>query len=293
MNKFMIKFLGFKINFCYLIIFLFVIFGTLIAFQARAHDLWCFGEAECDTIGCPNRVNCPEIPGYINYCKSTDMQCGRGLACAEYYIEVCQYDPIITYRHENCCDNWGWNNERRCGGCCGDAENCVGYDPSAIYYWHNQNEVWQCSYGDNQNSQYWFVQDCGTDGCDAWAVTGCNGGYIQESRTCHDRGCSGGSCFDNTSTETRDSTNCDASDTCVGTTYRDWYCSGGACTYTDYSDDSRCNNPPNVPTWAAPPHNAWINYNPTFQVRVTDPDNDSVAAYFWINGHPTPYNWGI
>jgi len=43
------------------------------------------------------------------------------------------------------------------------------------------------------------------------------------------------------------SENCDSYDGCVGTTYRDWYCSGGNCTYTDYPNDSRCVAPNNLP----------------------------------------------
>lgn len=58
----------------------------------------------------------------------------------------------VGNRHENCCDNWGWNNVERCGGCCGPAENCVGYDNSAPYYWHNSNDLWQCSYSDSSDS---------------------------------------------------------------------------------------------------------------------------------------------
>jgi len=67
-----------------------------------------------------------------------------------------------------------------------------------------------------------------------------------------------------------------------------WSCQSGSCVYTPPA-----NNPPDYPTIAAPPHNTWINYNPTFQVGVTDPDGDNIWAYFWLNGHPTPYNWGI
>ena len=42
--------------------------------------------------------------------------------------DSCTQDFYFTksFRHENCCDNWGWNGAERCGGCCGPAENCVG-----------------------------------------------------------------------------------------------------------------------------------------------------------------------
>ena len=69
---------------------------------------------------------------------------------------------VAGARHENCCDNWGWNGVSRCGGCCGPAANCVGYDASAPYYWHNANDLWQCSYSDSSNSIYHLTQ---VNGC--------------------------------------------------------------------------------------------------------------------------------
>ena len=50
------------------------------------------------------------------------------------------------------------------------------------------------------------------------------------------------------------------------------------------------NNPPNIPTLIAPPHNTWINYNPTFQARISDPDNNNVRAYFNVLGYGD--GWG-
>ena len=54
-----------------------------------------------------------------------------------------------------------------------------------------------------------------------------------------------------------------------------------------------CNNSPNTPTLIAPPHNTWINYNPTFQAQVSDPDvDDDVRAYFNISGYGNGWgNW--
>ena len=50
------------------------------------------------------------------------------------------------------------------------------------------------------------------------------------------------------------------------------------------------NDPPNAPTLIAPPQDTWINYDPTFKVGVSDPNNDSVAAYFLI--YEYTYAWG-
>ncbi len=50
-----------------------------------------------------------------------------------------------------------------------------------------------------------------------------------------------------------------------------------------YGDPFTCavvNNPPYAPAPVAPPHNTWINYNPNFQARVSDPDGGNVRAYF-------------
>jgi len=59
--------------------------------------------------------------------------------------------------------------------------------------------------------------------------------------------------------------------------------------------DNACvpaNNPPNTPTLIAPPHNTWINYNPTFKARISDPDNDDVRAYFNVSGYGNGWgNW--
>lgn len=51
------------------------------------------------------------------------------------------------------------------------------------------------------------------------------------------------------------------------------------------------NRPPDVPdtvTPNSPPHDIWINYNPTFQAKVSDPDGNNVRAYFYAPAS----NWG-
>ena len=48
------------------------------------------------------------------------------------------------------------------------------------------------------------------------------------------------------------------------------------------------NNPPNIPALVAPPHNTWINYNPTFTATVSDSDGGNVRAYFSAPAD----NWG-
>jgi len=76
-----------------------------------------------------------------------------------------------------------------------------------------------------------------TDDCSPLGSTGeqCSGNYVQ-TRTCGDYDAD--SCFEWSSWS--NTTNCDSSDGCVGTTYRNYYCSGGSCTYSSSYNDSRC-----------------------------------------------------
>ena len=66
-------------------------------------------------------------------------------------------------------------------------------------------------------------------------------------------------------------------------------------------DYNPANSPPNTPTLVAPPHNVWINYNPTFKAYVSDPNGSSqqVLAYFsyggwgsWVSGAGGTSSWG-
>jgi len=84
---------------------------------------------------------------------------------------------FIPCRNENCCDNSGWNNATRCGGCCGPAANCVAYDFSAPYNWHRSNEVWRCQYAVNQNSIYHFVENCEARGA-GWSCQNGSCAYV-------------------------------------------------------------------------------------------------------------------
>jgi hypothetical protein len=53
------------------------------------------------------------------------------------------------------------------------------------------------------------------------------------------------------------------------------------------------NYPPNTPELRDPPHNTWINYDPTFKAKVTDPNtSDTLRAIFQILGYATsPGDW--
>jgi len=134
--------------------------------------------------------------------------------------------------------------------------------------------------------------NCGTNSCDNWTACGCDGDFIKECRTCHTRGCNSGSCFDNPYTEERRTTDCNTSDGCSGSTYRDFYCSSGTCAHNDVNCDSRCDNPPNVPTLIAPNNNSWINYDPTFQATSINPEGGNIRVHFNLMNNPDGVgNW--
>ncbi|MBZ9572729.1 hypothetical protein KJA17_00850 [Patescibacteria group bacterium] len=62
-------------------------------------------------------------------------------------------------------------------------------------------------------------------------------------------------------------------------------CTGGGGKVSDSITITVKNKVPNVPTLIAPPHNVWINYNPTFKARVSDPEGDNVRAKFGVDGY--------
>ena len=51
-------------------------------------------------------------------------------------------------------------------------------------------------------------EECGSDSCGSWGADYCKGEDVYHKRTCHDRGCSGSSCFDNTYIEEERVQNC-------------------------------------------------------------------------------------
>jgi hypothetical protein len=112
---------------------------------------------------------------------------------------------------------------------------------------------------------------------------------LRTHRLLHDYYCTGVTCADHQSWQ-NDSfvENCNGRDACVGTTWRDWYCSGTACAYTDYPGHSNCNQAPSIPIRNSPSDN-WQNTNPTFTVTSTDPNGNNYRAYFNILGYGD--NW--
>jgi len=84
--------------------------------------------------------------------------------------------------------------------------------------------------------------------------------------------------------------NCsDTKDTCDGSTFRDYECTGTyACEEVSATTcDSRCNNAPNRPTLVGPAHNIWTNNDPYFQASTIDSENNQFYATFEVSGFGT------
>ncbi|MBC7074090.1 hypothetical protein H5T58_01740 [Candidatus Parcubacteria bacterium] len=193
-----------------------------------------------------NKPNCVSL--------SECCQCTSGLCC-----DGCNYYPSGTV-----CE-YGYDEDWRCNptGCGGTAQRgyrnwekrCTGTSadcPSTKYYTSNwQWENYQyCSSNERcvtDNATYAYCSydsSCApscTDECSYSGQTGyrCSGNYVQQ-RTCgyYDSD----PCLDWSSWS--DYQNCDSYDGCSGTTYYDYYCSGGSCTYSVYYNDSRCGSTP-------------------------------------------------
>jgi cysteine-rich repeat protein len=77
-----------------------------------------------------------------------------------------------------------------------------------------------------------LVQDCGQDSCDPWQDNYCQSGDVWHNRTCYDRGCSDGICFNNANIEQELVEDCDS----------DEICSNGQCIDLPIicSDDNDC-----------------------------------------------------
>ena len=111
------------------LIFLFILFvgiGIPLLVDGFGNPpIYCISESDCDNSACPKSIKClDDQAGYQAKCQATESVCPMNSACKNYAgtaVEECVYEPI--FRQENCCDNSGWDNVKRCGGCCSDG-NC-------------------------------------------------------------------------------------------------------------------------------------------------------------------------
>jgi len=126
------------------------------------------------------------------------------------------------------CGNYASGGSCYCDSSCVDYGDCC-YDACSVcgYCSCTPNDYRSCYGGD----AYWY-DSCGNRGSLADDCTSCEYcyyGYCYNNCSGSDTSCGCTSC-----------SNCNSSDGCVGTTYRDYYCSGTSCTYSSSYNDSRC-----------------------------------------------------
>ncbi len=153
------------------------------------------------------------------------------------------------------CTNTCSGTDTSCG--CNSCANCNSQDSYVGSKFCSGSDVYltyrnyycsgtSCAYSDTNN----LIQSCGSNYCDAFGSNYCNGGNVYHSRTCYNRGCSGGSCYSNSYTDEQliqscGSNYCDAwgSNYCKDNNVyhsRTCYnrgCSGGSCYSNSYTDE--------------------------------------------------------
>lgn len=125
---------------------------------------------------------------------------------------------------------------------------CYDYDSSSYWTWTwtgwgfygsrkvcESRKTKKCSNDD----VYWYdscnnkedkVDECGSDSCQDWGSSYCDANKVKKDRTCYERGCSSGSCFQNTNQETK------TVETCDDVKYGDNYCKSNSVYRTKKSE---------------------------------------------------------
>ena len=86
-----------------------------------------------------------------------------------------------------CTDECSWNGQiqHSCSGNWRIRRTCGYHDADPCLEW----------------SSWSWIQNCGSDFCGSWGGNFCRNNDVYRQRTCYDRGCSGGACFSNASTQ--------------------------------------------------------------------------------------------
>jgi len=120
-------------------------------------------------------------------CKNGECcECSSGVCCdgCHYYQEgtSCGTGKECDGNGNclNSCTNECSSGQTRCNG--NIKQTCGNYDADSCLEWGNDF-------------------DCGSDYCGSWQANYCKSNNVYHNRTCHDKGCSLSSCFDNVNTE--------------------------------------------------------------------------------------------
>jgi len=243
-------------------IFLVILFiGISIPFLGSSYTdppitIYCFDQADCDNPICPTNLKCyDDRPGCFVTCKASGEYCPIFSACGEYMgveTQTCGYSPLTPSCNisaspstigagESSTLTWSSDANPNCspwGECCTASGGWSGTKSTS-----GSEPVWP-----TETTIYTLT--C-TNNCEDGSVSkDCSVTVIIGSQICapNSNWCEGNYAWHCSSDGlSKWSEDCDSYDGCVGTTYRDWYCSGGNCTYTDYPNDSRCVAPNNLP----------------------------------------------
>ncbi len=136
--------------------------------------------------------------GDNDYCSKRREGCTSGwLGCSmcTYNDFDCDYDyecgyDLVCVDSAGCCnsgESWDFYRQK----CVSGTDGPSGKDYLSCY---NNDVYW---YEDGVRGEKY--QECGNDYCESWESWYCTGsGSRERSRICHDKGCSGGSCYDYT-----------------------------------------------------------------------------------------------
>jgi len=181
-----------------------------IYFYNKLTSQWEAQDATCDTSLNECTLNVSHFSYYIAGAESINIECSSDSDCGtDGWIgnSTCSNDNVsqnyITYT----CNNPGESDSYCSNSTTAKLKEDCGEDEYSGNYCYN-NDTYRdfidrgCSSGSCfENITKQKVQECGTDYCEDWQNNYCKNGDVYHKRTCHDKGCSGEVCYDNTNIE--------------------------------------------------------------------------------------------
>jgi len=173
-----------------------------------------------------------------DFCQSGDVYRSRTCHDRGCSADSCFDDPYIEYELvEECpsgCDSGQCliqcTTDSDCGtdGFVAGTETCSADDVYQDYRTYTCNSPGTPSSYCSHDDVSTMNEDCGSDSCGDWGDNYCNGDAVYHSRTCNDRGCSAGACFDDPYTEEEIVEGCT------------WGCEAGQCVEPECFADTQC-----------------------------------------------------